>query len=142
MKKITFALLAMLVALTLASCSKKKEPQQWEYKTLILNGENMVGGYRDFVEQRIYIPKDEELDTLGKAGWELVGVYTRIGTVHPNFGNEKYVTGIQPNVRTTSIFYVFKRPKQEMDEKSKEKKAPAPAADSTVTDSSLMEPSA
>lgn len=42
-------------------------------------------------------------------GWELVDIYTMIETVHPNFGNKKYVTGLQPNTRTQAICYVFKR---------------------------------
>jgi len=32
-------------------------------------------------------------------------------TVHPNFGNEQYVSGIEPNVRTAEIDFVFKRKK-------------------------------
>ena len=42
---------------------------------------------------------------------ELVDVYTIEETVHPNFGNEEYVTGLRENTRTASINYVFKRRK-------------------------------
>ena len=53
----------------------------------------------------------EVFDTLGSKGQELVDVYTEMETVHPNFGNDKYVSGLQPNMRTSNVIYVFKRPR-------------------------------
>jgi hypothetical protein len=50
-----------------------------------------------------------DLDVAGSGGWELVDVYELTETAHPNFGNDEYVTGIQPNVRTEQVCYVFKR---------------------------------
>lgn len=46
-------------------------------------------------------------NSLGDEGWELVDVFEETETVHPNFGNSEYVTGIQPNVRTSEISFVF-----------------------------------
>lgn len=43
--------------------------------------------------------------------WELVGTVTEIETVHPNFGKEDYVTGIQPNTRTSGTILIFRRRK-------------------------------
>lgn len=100
----------VLAALGLTSCAKKEEDvtQKWEYKIIQSDGTS----FSDFYSKIILLP-EEELNSLGEEGWELVDVYTRIETVHPNFGNEKYVVGIQPNTRTSSVYYVLKRPKTE-----------------------------
>ena len=36
-------------------------------------------------------------------------VVEEIETVHPNFGNEEYANGIQPNVRNSRVTLIFKR---------------------------------
>jgi hypothetical protein len=106
MKKLIYILVAVMVVLRAASCSKKEEGRQkWEYKTLVASGLDL--GL--FSSRPDNIPH-AALDTLGMAGWELVDVYTRTETVHPNFGDSKYVTGLQPNSRTAEVYYVFKRP--------------------------------
>ncbi|MCM1484243.1 MAG: DUF4177 domain-containing protein [Muribaculaceae bacterium] len=106
MKKIILLLAAAIIAVGLNSCSNNAEPQKWEYKILQIWG--MDRG--SFFSKGIQVPEDE-LNRLGDEGWELVDVYSRVETVHPNFGNSQYVTGLQPNTRTEAIFYVFKRPK-------------------------------
>lgn len=80
---------------------------QWEYKTFVVNSkvETVDGGA---VPSSIDV-KDTELNALGQAGWELVGVWEEQDTVFQNLGNEKYVTGIQPNVRTKRVVFAFKR---------------------------------
>ena len=55
----------------------------------------------------------DTLNNLGKEGWELVNVYTITETNFPNFGNYEYVTGINSNVRTREVSFVFKREKYE-----------------------------
>lgn len=108
MKKVFYFIVAAFVALGLASCSKEKKeegPQKWEYKTLIV----YTYSVSDYFNPIIFYPKDR-LDELGTEGWELVNVYTTIETAHPNFGDAKYVTGLQPNTRDNSVNYVFKRP--------------------------------
>lgn len=92
----------------------------WEYRTIEVWGEN----YGNFYARAQPIPKSD-LDTLGANGWELISVYTLTETVHPNFGNEKYITGLQPNTRTSAVCYVFKRPKTENSEKNRNATAPA-----------------
>lgn len=131
MKNLIYFLFAVIVAMGISSCSKKEEtPQQWEYKTLAVWGNELS----KFYALNIEIPQ-AEMDTLGARGWELVDVYTRIATVHPNFGNEKYVTGLQPNVRTLGVFYVFKRPKRNTDEKEPDVKVPVPIGEGELGDS-------
>lgn len=109
MKKAVFLLIGLAVTIGIPSCSQKEEdPQKWEYKTLTVWGDS----YSDFYGRSIDIPQ-AEMDTLGAQGWELVDIYTRVETVHPNFGNAQYVTGLQANTRTAAVFYVFKRPLKE-----------------------------
>jgi len=74
-------------------------------------------------------------EELGLEGWELVAVAPLTETVHPNFGDEKYVTGLQPNVRTASFWLIFKRPitiKREMEMKAKADSIAAAAKDTAT----------
>lgn len=99
MKKQLFGCIA-LVALT--ACANKK----WEYNTVRVQTdvENKFSPREVSVSNRL-------LDSMGNERWELVGMYNEIETVHPNFGDEHYVTGLQPNVRTLDVSFVFKRRK-------------------------------
>ncbi|MBP1616942.1 MAG: hypothetical protein H6Q14_769 [Bacteroidetes bacterium] len=82
---------------------------KWEYKTISVKGvEEEVSS--KFQSNKFNIT-DEALNSWGADGWELVGVYEKTETVHPNFGNGEYVTGLQPNVRTSEVDFVFKRKK-------------------------------
>lgn len=93
----------LAIALTISSCSLKNN---WEYKIVTVEGESKS----DFESNKFAISSDD-LNLFGVEGWELVNVYTIEGTVHPNFGNSEYVTGIRENTRTESVNYVFKRKK-------------------------------
>lgn len=93
-----------LMAITFFSCSSK-----WEYKTISVKGEEQET--RAKFKTNKFDVSDEALNMFGEEGWELVGVYETLETVHPNFGNEEYVSGIQPNVRTAEIKFIFKRKK-------------------------------
>lgn len=115
MKKLFYLFVVVSMVFGTASCSQKEESQnvesqKWEYNIIGDGGIN-AGSFNSKVFVLDVI--EQELNKLGDEGWELVDVYTRIETVHPNFGNDKYVTGLQPNTRTEVVFYVFKRPKQE-----------------------------
>jgi len=96
MKKLFFCAIATIL---LASCTPK-----WEYKIVSFDNETSS----DFRAPNIQVSL-EELNEYGAEGWELVDVYTTTETVHPNFGDEKYVTGIRENTRTRKVTYVFKR---------------------------------
>lgn len=112
MKRLFQILMAMTLAFIVVSCSKgEDETQKWEY--LFYSPDTYH--YSDY-SQRVMLDENDvlaEINKLGEEGWELVDVYTKVETVHPNFGNAKYVTGIQPNTRTSRIVYVFKRPLKE-----------------------------
>lgn len=85
--------------------------QKWEYKTVTVTpstkSNRMGTGAGDFsiIEQ-----SEEQLNELGADGWELVSSYLELETAFPNFGDQKYVTGIQPNVRPQDVVLLFKRP--------------------------------
>lgn len=100
MKKICFG---AVLSLLLLSCSDK-----WEYRIVTVKGkEQEITKF----EANKFDVSNESLNLFGKEGWELVAVYEKTETVHPNFGNDQYVSGLQPNVRTAEINFVFKRKK-------------------------------
>lgn len=94
-------LLGLSCAFLLTACSGN---QNWEYKIVKVAGE--VG---TIFSPRSFNDPTGQLNNLGKEGWELVSTYTEEETVHPNFGNSEYVTGLQPNNRTAVVNFVFKR---------------------------------
>lgn len=121
MKKI-FLLLALCLSF-LGGCNKSEEVQKWEYKVIEIGRPDLDYYYEDnewrkFNPVRIENPTDE-LNALGKEGWELVATYTSVSTAFPNFGNHEYVTGLQSNTRTHKVCFVFKRPLVEKNESSK-----------------------
>ncbi len=81
--------------------------EKWEYKIVKVVGETAT----DFTPRSFNDPTGQ-LNSLGEEGWELVDTYTEVETTHPNFGNSEYVTGLQPNSRTSVVNFVLKRPKQ------------------------------
>lgn len=97
--------LACAVALTLVSCS---DNAKWEYKVVKVAGTEGTNG--NFGAMAFNDPSGQ-LNQLGEEGWEVVTSYTEENTVHPNFGNSEYVTGLQPNTRTAVINFVLKRKK-------------------------------
>lgn len=123
MKKL-FLISIALLSLLFTGC--KDKPQQWEYKAYVVEGNfpglpiNLGNSELDAYTNLELKPTQGTLDALNKLGaegWELVAVTPEIETVYPNFGNKEYVTGIQPNTRTFSLTYLFKRPKQGKAEK-------------------------
>jgi len=100
MKKV---FLIAILGLCITSCTS-----DWEYKVVTVKGTEQVASNFD---SRKFDVTDESLNLFGKDGWELVNVYPTTETVHPNFGNSEYVTGMQPNVRTSELNFVFKRKK-------------------------------
>jgi len=116
------ALVIVCAALLLTACGNggSSKIQRWEYKTVeISSNYSFNGAYPSNLSL-----SEEDLDMLGEDGWELVGIYDVINTSYPNFGNSSYVTGIRTNTRTTSVQFVFKRPRGagKAAEKNKEEK--------------------
>lgn len=101
MKSIT--LFVAFLSISIFSCSSN-----WEYKVFTVKGLEKEASKFDSKELNV---STDSLNQFGKDGWELVNVYATTETAHPNFGNSDYVTGIQPNVRSSAVNFVFKRKK-------------------------------
>lgn len=96
-------LLIAIIECVVSSCASN-----WEYKIVTVKGAEKEASRFD---PKKFEVTDESLNIFGKDGWELVDIYQTTETVHPNFGNDQYVSGLQPNVRTEEINFVFKRKK-------------------------------
>lgn len=105
MKKVILFVAIAVAAISLTSCGGNSK---WEYKVVKIAGIEGVSG--SFGSMSFNDPTNQ-LNTLGDEGWEVVSAYTEEQTVHPNFGNAEYVTGIQPNTRTSVVNFVLKRKK-------------------------------
>ena len=102
-----FMLFALSCVIVVGCSSNSPSVDSWEYKVIEIDG----NGYSRFDSLTFEADDEvEQLNALGVDGWELVGVFTITETVHPNFGNSGYVTGIRENTRTCKVKYVFKRP--------------------------------
>lgn len=99
------ACLIIGLGISVSSCTAT-----WEYKVVSVKGMEDNSKMRDFHPKK-FDASGESLNLFGKEGWELVEVFETTETIHPNFGNDEYVSGIQPNVRTSEINFVFKRKK-------------------------------
>ncbi len=49
---------------------------------------------------------------ITQGGWEIVTSYLEMETAFPNFGNDRYVTGLQTNVRPQRLVLVLRRHRQ------------------------------
>ncbi len=117
---IGIGLLCLSALLTLASLSggwiNLKTQTQWEYRHLAIDAEATMDipigkeKLKDFLPQSVQGVPLKELQRLGREGWELVAAFSEVETVHPNFGKEDYVTGLQPNVRASRMICILKRP--------------------------------
>jgi len=105
-KKITLAVLVSM--LFFQGCLQFNN--KWEYKVVNLyaNDETSRTGNTALKAQHI-APSETDLNELGRQGWELVTSYGEVETAFPNFGDSKYVTGLQPNIRPQSTVLIFKR---------------------------------
>lgn len=89
--------------------------RKWEYRVEYVNAElphGMIGeteNHKSLSSSFITIDTGR-FDALGKQGWELVSTSLEEETIHPNFGNVDYVTGLQPNIRPQRLICIFKRP--------------------------------
>lgn len=83
--------------------------QKWEYKVLTVVNEGYELQGAEAYNSTTVSPTESELNKLGLEGWELITSYLELETAHPNFGNESYVTGLQPNISPQRAILIFKR---------------------------------
>jgi hypothetical protein len=100
----------LLATIILTGCQGQ---ESWEYKVVAVSPKGNVERTGAAAFSTVTItPSDSELDALGAEGWELVTSYLEMESAYPNFGDEKYVTGLQPNVRPQRVILIFKRHSQ------------------------------
>ena len=82
---------------------------RYEYKVLSVPSDAPARTGADALKQTMIQPSDKDLTKLGSDGWEVVGTYVEMETAYPNFGDEKYVTGLQPNIRPQRVVVILRR---------------------------------
>jgi hypothetical protein len=87
-------------------------PPKYEYTSVRFLSSQKPDRTGDEAKKVTTIEVDElKLKELGERGWEVCGVFLEPETAYPNFGNETYVTGLQPNVRSQSAVILLKKTK-------------------------------
>ncbi len=106
-ERMIITMVAALLVVNILSFVIAWMPKKWEYRVVKVQG-HATDSMQDFRS----CEQNEGLltQTLNQyRDWELVSTTTEIETVHPNYGNDKYVTGIQPNTRTCSVIFIFRK---------------------------------
>jgi uncharacterized SAM-binding protein YcdF (DUF218 family) len=84
------------------------EPR-YEYKVVVLlAGGSLSRTGADAMKASSVEVDEKELSKLGSQGWELVGSFLENETAYPNFGDDKYVTGLQTNVRPQRLVLLLR----------------------------------
>ncbi len=109
MKRIQFFVFTFSVAVCVSFCGCSSGRDIWEYKTVSVNSEGWDRNGQQAGKFTSITPSDEELNKLGSDGWELTTSYLEMETAWYNFGNDGYVTGLQPNIRPQRVVFIFKR---------------------------------
>jgi hypothetical protein len=81
----------------------------WEYKVSYVMPAVLERTGAEAFRAATVTPSEEELRVVGQEGWELVSSYLEQETAYANFGNDKFVTGLQPNVRPQRLVLLFRR---------------------------------
>lgn len=100
----TFLLIAL--SMLLFGCNSK-----WEYKVVKVPTEGFDRSGVSAAKSHTTQFDLSALEKLGEEGWELATSYLEMETSYPNFGNDSYVTGLQPNIRPQVAILIFKRKK-------------------------------
>lgn len=83
--------------------------QRYEYRVVAYAAEGDLARTGEGAMKAARVQVDEkELTKLGSQGWEVVGSYLEHETAYPNFGDSKYVTGLQPNVRPQRLVLILR----------------------------------
>ena len=90
---------------------------KWEYRTLEVLAVRPETDLADSIRLSEFMRKTvpdatSQLGALGQEGWELTAVFLEDETVHPNFGKDSLVTGLQPNTRPQKLVCLLKRRKR------------------------------
>lgn len=81
---------------------------RWQYMTLTFPSEGHDRTGAEAMKFASITPNMQQLSSLGAQGWEVVASYLELETAFPNFGDDKFVTGLQPNVRPQRLVVILK----------------------------------
>jgi len=88
---------------------KAEQNVRYEYDIVYFSSEGNDRMGEEAMKFSTITPSVADLDRRGAAGWEIVTSYLEMETAYPNFGNDKYVAGLQPNIRPQRLVVVFRR---------------------------------
>lgn len=83
------------------------EPR-YEYKVIKIAADRKSRTGEEALEPTSIHVDEKELASLGSQGWEIVATYLEVETAYPNFGDSKYVTGLQTNVRPQRLVVILR----------------------------------
>jgi hypothetical protein len=121
MSKLTqFVIAISLVLLVINAIWNRTISSSWQYTIEYIPAASSADptNVGDFLTSRIGIQAaascaipdfSDVLKRRGRAGWELVDTFLEMETAYPNFGDEKYHTGIKTNIRPQRLGLIFKR---------------------------------
>jgi hypothetical protein len=118
LQAITALALIALIALQLAARGQAAQHAEalhallleprYEYKVLTVAADVHDRTGSDALKPAGITLDDRELSKLGGQGWDVVASFLELETAYPNFGDAKYVTGLQPNVRPQRVVLVLR----------------------------------
>ena len=83
------------------------EPR-YEYKVVTFAGSDESRTGEAAMKPTSIEVDDKELSRLGSQGWGVVNSFFEMETAYPNFGNDKYVTGLQTNIRPQRLVILLR----------------------------------
>lgn len=110
----TIIICLLLTGLGTPGVSWLLPPAKWEYRTIDVLAIRPDADSPESIRLFDFMPKTvpdstSRLAALGQEGWDLTAVFLENETVHPNFGKENLVTGLQPNTRPQKLVCILKR---------------------------------
>lgn len=94
---------------TIIDLMKAEQNVRYEYDIVSYSSEGNGRMGEEAMKFSTITPGFADLDRRGAEGWEVVTSYLEMETAYPNFGNDKYVSGLQPNIRPQRLVVVFQR---------------------------------
>lgn len=91
-----------------AALERRMLEHRYEYKVVTVAPESLERTGDEAMKAASISVNEKELSALGNQGWEIVGSYLELETAYPNFGDAKYVTGLQTNVRPQRLVLILR----------------------------------
>lgn len=105
---VTATALVVLAAIALLSGPLLTYPE-YEYRVVSVSASHYERIGPDAMKPSLIEVDQAELSRIGGFGWELVSCFLESETAYPNFGDDKYVTGLQTNIRPQRLVLIFRR---------------------------------